>query len=144
MLNRRLNPVIAGQLGLSLLVALAICFVTLVFFSPRIGVWWAWWRVPRFFYGPELGRARSALWQVNHLGERIPDPIHSIIRWRLLFPGLSRLLHLPVWMHLALYPLGCLCTIMAVVYALQRRGASVNLLILGGAAIAANAWFFTS
>jgi hypothetical protein len=107
-------------------------------------VWNAWWRVPEYFYGPELGRARTALWQVDHLAEPITDPIHALIRWRLLFPGLAKVLHLPAWLHLALYPFGTIAAATAMVWFWRSRERSLLIAAFASLAVTANAWFFTS
>lgn len=137
--NRRRN-------FLPYLIATGACALVIWFFAPRLEVWSAWWKVPdfSFFYGPEIGRARNALWQVEHLGEPIPDPNHTIIRWRLLFPGMAKVLALPNWIHLALYPLGVFATAVFLGWHLRQRGSTTPTIVCASVAFLANAWFFTS
>jgi hypothetical protein len=137
--SRQLATRCAIAFGLGLL----IVGIVLSFFSPRLMVWDAWWQVQEYFYGPELGRARTALWQADHLGAPITDPIHGLIRWRLLFPGLAHFLHLPPWLHLALYPLGTLASAIAMVWFWAKSGATWFNSFIVSLAITANAWFFT-
>ena len=134
---------IGVQWGIALILGLSIVGIVILFFSPRLMVWSAWWRVPEFFYGPELGRARTALWQANHIGEPISDPIHALIRWRILFPGLANILHLSPWLHLALYPLGTFAAASAMVWFWAKSGASWINSFTAALAVTANAWFFT-
>lgn len=124
--------------------AAAACMVVLWVFAPRIGVWIAWWRAPEFIYGPEVGRAKTAVWQAANLGAEIADPIHKILRWRLLFPGIAAGLGLSAFWHLALYPLGALCAAAWALRVLRDRGVAPGVAWLGVLTFAANAWFFTA
>lgn len=127
-----------------ILAAAAICVLVLWVFAPRIGVWTAWGKAPEFIYGPEVGRGKSAVWQAANLGAEIPDPIHKILRWRLLFPGIAAGLGLSAFWHLALYPLGAVAAVAWVLTVLRDRGVSRGVAWLGALAFAANAWFFTA
>ena len=43
----------------------------------------------------EVRRGASVRLQVEHPGIAIPDPLHGVIQWRLLFPVIGHVLHLP-------------------------------------------------
>lgn len=131
-------------MGLALVIALAACAMVLSFFSPHFVLWRSWWRVPEYFYGPAVGRGAAVVWQQDHLGSKIPDEIHEIIRWRVAVPGIARLFHLPPGLHLALYPLGAILAAWFAVRVFISRGASGMVSLAAGVAFVANDWFFTS
>lgn len=62
--------------------------------------------------------------QAVDLATTIDDPNHQIVRWRLLFPVVGSLLHLPEWAVLGLAHLGCGVLIVAWVAVARRRDAS--------------------
>ncbi len=120
-------------------------FVLLGFcFSPPFGAFRLWSRVPEMVGMLEVRRGASVLAQMADPGAAIADPLHGAIRWRLLFPLLGHVAHLPGAALFALAPLGCLLTLAFMVTVLRRSGFSHREAGLGAVVLGATSWFFTS
>jgi hypothetical protein len=93
-----------------------------VFFSPSWVVFRAWRRAPETF-GPavEVRRGVTVLAQAADPGAEIRDPVHRIVRWRLLVPAVAHVLRLPPAATLGLSYVGCVVALAALI-ALGRRG----------------------
>jgi hypothetical protein len=92
----------------------------------------------------EVRRGASVLFQVDHPGDPIPDELHGGIQWRLLFPLIARLLHLP---HLILFGLphaGCLLALTYIVTVLRRNGLEWRECGLAAVMLGAASWFIAS
>jgi hypothetical protein len=88
--------------------------------------------------------AKSALWQVDHLGEPVPNRFLEIQRWRLLGPAVARAFRFPPGLHLSLYPLGAFFAVWYAWRVLAAFGVPPLLRLAGLTAVTANAWFFTA
>lgn len=121
------------------------CFTLLgLCFSPPIGAFLAWSRLPEAQALLEVRRGAAVLQQVANPGAPIQDTLHGVIQWRLLFPVLGHVLGLPTPVFFALSHLGILALLGFVVTLFRRRGLGFGesfaaLLMLG-----AGSWFFTS
>ncbi len=123
----------------------ASCFaVTLFFFSPAWAAFSYWSKVPELEGMIEVRRGASVLQQTQHLGAPIADQLHGAIQWRLLFPVIGRVLHLPAWMLFGLADVGCLVTLAYIATILRRHGLPLVQVAAATVALAASAWFFTS
>jgi hypothetical protein len=131
-------------MALVAVITLAASALVFSFFSPQFVLWQSWRLAPEFFYSPAVGRGAAVLWQQDHLGSKVPDEIHQIVRWRVAIPGIARLLSLPAGLHLALYPLGAILAAWFAVRVLIARKASWPTLLAASVAFVANDWFFTS
>ena len=121
------------------------CFAVLIFFfSPPWWVFRVWSRVPETGYLLEVRRGACVLFQVDHLGAEIPDRLHSVIQWRLLFPLIGQVLSLPPPVVLGLAGLGCVFVLAFVVTVLRRRGVGWGDSGLIAMMLGATSWFFTS
>lgn len=71
------------------------------------------------------GRGLHVIQQARQLDTPVDEPMHRIVRWRLLVPALAHLLHLPDWITLGLSHFGCLgWTIVLVGIGLRTLGPS--------------------
>jgi len=124
--------------------ALGAFAALLFFFSPAWHAFGLWPRIPEMSFQIEVRRGAAVLAQVAQPGAALSDPLHAVIQWRLLFPLVGRLLHLPPPLLFALAHLGALL-VLAWLVTLQRRASlpwretALALLPLGAAS-----WFFTS
>lgn len=93
---------------------------------------------------PEVRRGVMVLFQAEHPGEAVPDPLHGAIQWRLLFPLLGAVLHLPSPALFGLAHAGCFAVLVFLVALLRRNG--LGWLACGACTLAlgATSWFFTS
>jgi hypothetical protein len=83
--------------------ALAVTLLLIRFFSPSWIAFWAWARVPDVFSnGVLVRRGVHVTAQVADPFAEIPDRVHKVVRWRLLFPILGHYLGLPPGVVLAL------------------------------------------
>ena len=128
------------RLGLALGCGLLLALV----FAPPLGAFLAWSRLPEAGAMLEVRRGASVLLQAQSPGIEIPDTLHAVIRWRLLFPLLGYGLGLPAWALFGLAPAGVLAVLGYLLARLRREGAGWGagaqvLLVLG-----AGSWFFTS
>jgi hypothetical protein len=126
------------------LAALASTLLVL-FFSPAWVAFRAWSRVPEVFWQVvPVRRGIQVMKQVVDPFAEIGDPLHKILQWRLLMPGIGHALGLSPWVVLALSPLGALLVLAVLVARGRARGGSVvecaSLALVAGA----GAWFFTS
>lgn len=124
--------------------ALGIAALLLFFFSPSWGAFALWARVPEMEGMLEVRRGASVLWQREHLGAALPDPLHAAIQWRLLFPVLGRVLPLPAPWFFALADAGCLLTLAYLITLLRRAAAGWTACAAITLALGAASWFFTS
>ncbi len=121
------------------------CFALLIFFfSPPWAAFRAWSRVPELQNLLEVRRGASVLYQVDHLGDAIPDRLHQAIQWRLLFPTLARILSLPAIALFGLADVGCVLVCAFVITILRRRQIPWTETTLITIVLGATSWFFTS
>jgi hypothetical protein len=126
------------------LLAIGSFAILLFFFSPP---WWAfrmWVRVPEIGVVPEVRRGVNVLYQVEHLGAAIPDQLHGVIQWRLLFPVVGHVFSLPPMMLFGLADLGCVFVLAFIITVLRRRGLGFVETGLIAVTLGATSWFFTS
>ncbi len=136
--NSSFKPWLIGGLAFLLL---------LIHFAPPLAVYRAWLRVPEVFSNQiEVRRGANVALQVEQPGRPIEDPIHKIVRWRLLFPVIGHGLKLPAPVVLGLAHVGGLALVMFCAFLYCRQ--SVNPQFLNGVAFAiligGGAWFMTS
>ena len=140
----RVNPNPPKEILLRWLLALG-CFASLIFFfSPTWGAFRVWSRVPEMGGMIEVRRGVSVLLQVEHPGIELPDKLHAAIQWRLLFPVIGHLLHLPPAIFFALPGAGCVLVLAFIVTVLRRRGAGFGFAGLVAIVLGAGSWYFTS
>jgi hypothetical protein len=121
------------------------CFCLLILvFCPPIWAFLVWSRVPEASFLLEVRRGASVLFQVEHPGAPIPDLLHSVIQWRLLFPLIGSLLGLSAPVFFSLAHLGCLITLVFIITVLRRRELSWIDCALATLVLGASSWFFTS
>jgi hypothetical protein len=121
------------------------CFATLIFFfSPTWGAFRLWARAPEMGGMLEVRRGAAVLQQIDHPGAEIGDTLHAAIQWRLLFPVIGRVLHLPPALFFALADAGCVLVLAFIITVLRRRGASFGFAGLAGIVLGAGSWYFTS
>lgn len=65
-------------------------------------------------------RGWHVLRQSRDLAATVDNPLHQIVRWRLLVPALGHVLHLPGWLTLGLAQLGCAAWVLALAALLRR------------------------
>lgn len=99
---------------------------------------------------PELGslievrRGTSVLWQVDHLGDELPDKLHGGIQWRLFFPVIGRVLHLPPVIFFGLAHVGCVVVLAFIISILRRKGLGFFETGLAALMFGSASWFFAS
>ncbi|MFT3831078.1 MAG: hypothetical protein QM691_15370 [Opitutaceae bacterium] len=121
------------------------CFALLLFFfSPSLGAYKAWSHAPELTGMLEVRRGASVLWQMDHLGEPVPDPLHGAIQWRLLFPLVGHALGLSPWPFFALAPLGGLAVLAFAITVLRRRDAGWSECALATVILGVGGWFFAT
>ena len=121
------------------------CFALLIFFfSPPWAAFEIWMRIPEVGGMIEVRRATAMLFQMEHIGAKIPDELHGAIQWRLLPPLVGRLSHLPPPYVFGLAHVGCIAVLGYTITVLRRGGltlwTSAGVTLSFGAA----SWFFTS
>lgn len=126
------------------LLAGGVFLALLFFFSPSWGAFSLWSRVPEMSAMLEVRRGASVLEQVAHPGAEIADPLHRVIQWRLLFPLIGRVLHLPVPLFFGLAYAGCVAALAFVIVTLRRRGVAWRDCALAAVMLGAGSWVFTS
>lgn len=125
---------------------LAVFLTLLAVFSPSWISFRTWLRLPEVFSSLiEVRRGVSVVLQVGNPFVEITDPIHKIVRWRLLVPGLGHLLHLPPGVVLAFSQVSCLATLGYLIFLGRFSGGlswteSALLAVVAGA----GSWFFTA
>ncbi|MEO6569059.1 MAG: hypothetical protein ABIO94_09890, partial [Opitutaceae bacterium] len=140
----KLEATSSREIALRWLLA-AGCFALLIFFfSPPWALFAVWARVPEMGVLLEVRRAVMVLFQVDHLGASIPDPLHAAIQWRLLLPVLGRVLHLPNSALLGLAHVGCVATLAFMINVLRRQAGSWVRCGTYAVIFGATSWFFTS
>ena len=113
-------------------------------FAPRF-MHWSWIDLDSSeHHAPEFNRAIDTLRQLEHPFMPITNPTNRVINWRLLFPLLGHLLHLPRWAFLALPSLGCLLVLGYVALLVRREGGTRWTAITATALTGTTSWFFVS
>ncbi len=92
----------------------------------------------------EVRRGTSVLLQLQQPGVEIPDPLHAVIRWRLLFPLVGHVLHLSPGIFFALAHLGCVLVLGCAISLLRAAGAGWGASALAALVMGAAEWFFAS
>ena len=123
-----------------------VFLVLLASFSPSWVSFRSWIRVPEAFSNLiEVRRGVNVALQVVNPSTEIVDPIHTIVRWRLLIPEIGHILHLPPLVALALSPFSCLITLgflIAVARSIGRLSWRESALV--ACVAGAGSWFYTS
>ena len=118
--------------------------LTIACFAPRF-IYWSWIDLDSSeHHAAEFNRAIDTLRQLERPFVPITNPTNSVINWRLLFPFLGHVLHLPRWAFLALPSLGCLLVLGYVAHLVRREGGTRWSAILATALSATTSWFFVS
>jgi hypothetical protein len=126
------------------LLALACFAAVIFFFSPSWAAFSLWARVPELGGMLEVRRGVNVLQQVAHPGSVLTDPLHQAIQWRLLFPVIAHVLHLPPFAVFGLAYVGCVAALGYLVALLRRHGGHWIEATLGAIAIGAASWLFVS
>jgi tetratricopeptide (TPR) repeat protein len=128
-----------ATLGLALLAGV----VLLLLFSPRYLLWRSL-TLGVYWNTAEVWRALVTLQQIQDPFAPIQEPMHQIVRFRLLIPVIWHYTGLPTLLALALPYAGALLTLWLIAHEVARR--SGDLLLAGAAAIllGATSWFFVS
>lgn len=126
------------------LLALGCLVLLLLVFCPPLYAFLTWARVPEASFLLELRRGASVLYQMNNLGEPVPDALHAVIQWRLLFPLLGAFLGISAPLLFSLAHLGCLFVLVYLATLLRRSGYSWRDCALALITLGAGSWFFTS
>lgn len=137
-------PTRSRELLLRWLLALGCVAILLFFFSPSWAAFRLWSRVPEMGVMLEVRRGASVLEQLAHPGAEIADPLHRAIQWRLLFPVIGHVLHLPPVVFFSLAHVGCLLVLGYLAGLLRRQGWSWRDTLLATVSFGAASWFFTS
>jgi len=124
---------------------LAVSALIVIFFSPAWVSFAAWHAMPdRYADLVTVRRAVAVIQQIADPTTEIRDPFHGIVRWRLLFPTVGHLLHLPPVIVLLLSPLGCVLVLSLLIQGAHSRGVPwlecARLAIVVGCA----SWFFVA
>jgi hypothetical protein len=121
---------------------LTFVFVVLVF-TPRF-ILWTGLEPGVGAFNPEINRAIDSLRQLDYPFTEIENQSNAVIHWRLLFPILGHLLHLPRIVYLALPFLGCLLVIALMLHVFTRESGCRLQAWLASTLLATTSWFFTS
>jgi hypothetical protein len=125
--------------------ASAVSLGLLLFFSPAWVAFRAWSRVSEVFWlVVPVRRGLQVMKQVAEPFAEITDPLHAIVRWRLLMPLAGYVLHLSPWVVLALAPLGCVLVLATLIGFARQRELSWSECTAFAIVAGASAWFFTS
>jgi Tetratricopeptide repeat len=142
-----MRPELAAKVNALLFAIAASAFtfvLTIARFAPRL-VYWSWLDLGSAeHHVPEFNRAIDTLRQLEQPFVPITNPTNSVINWRLLFPILGHLLHLPRWAFLALPSVGCLLVLGYVAHLVRREGGTRWSAIMATALCATTSWFFVS
>lgn len=133
-----------NELLLRWLLAIGSFAVLIFFFCPPWGAFRAWQRAPEMSSLIEVRRGASVLWQVEHLGAEVPDPLHGAIQWRLLFPVLGRMFNLPAIALFGLAYVGCVAALAYVITVLRRAGWVLWQAGLAAIVVGSASWLFAS
>src|ERR1700752_4862960 len=92
----------------ALCLGIGVSGLIVAFHSPSWVAFAAWRAKPEEFWDLKAVRRGAAVaQQVVDPHIEIHDPLQAGVRWRLFFPVLGHVLHLPPVLVLALSPLGC-------------------------------------
>ncbi|HLY37267.1 MAG TPA: tetratricopeptide repeat protein [Candidatus Binatia bacterium] len=125
--------------------ALAVTAVLLRFFSPSWIAFRAWARVPELFSNGIL--VRRAVFVVRQIADpfvAIDDPLHRVVRWRVLVPLVGHYLHLPPMVVLALAHVGCVAVLAVIVRLGRAHGFTWSECALLAIVVGTASWFFVS
>jgi hypothetical protein len=124
---------------------LAVSLLIVVFFSPSLVSFAAWRAMPRQFADlVPVRRGVAVVQQVEAPFTEIRDPLHKIVRWRLLFPLVGHVLHLPPALVLVLSPAGCILVLSLLIDSAHGRGIPWLECALLGVVVGATSWFFVA
>lgn len=116
-----------------------------VCFAPSLVTIRAWTRVPEVF--SQSVPVRRGIWVARQVADpfvEVDDPIHKIVRWRLLMPMVGHGLGLPPAVVLALAPVGCVVVLALVIGLGRARGYAWPECAMLAIVVGASAWFLTS
>src|SRR5262249_43039235 len=91
-----------------------------------------------------VARGAYVAMQVANPSVEITEPVHRIVRWRLLMPVVGHYLGLPPWVVLGLSYVGCVAVLVLVIRLGRRRGYSWTECAMLAVVVGAAGWFFTS
>ena len=112
--------------------------------SPRFIYWYGLLNDSTSRLHPETNRASCALRQLHDPFLPIDDLPNRVLRWRLLFPAVGHLFHLPDSVYLALPALGCLLVFGFISRVLPCVSESNAAVFLGTILTGTVSWFFVS
>ena len=128
--------------GLFIWLAATLAFVASVLcFTPR---YYCWEFSADLANVAEVSRAMYTRQQLVEPWALIHHPAHRVQEWRLLFPYLVYVLHLPRVVYYAFPFVGALCTTALAVGIVLDRTRSRTLAAATGGLMATSAWFFVS
>ncbi len=126
------------------LLAVGIFGALLWVFSPAWSAFSLWPRVPEMSFMVEVRRGAAVLAQVAQPGAPVADPLHAAIQWRLLFPLIGRILHLPAPALFALAHVGALGVLAWLITLCRRAALPWRDTALAACTLGAASWFFTA
>lgn len=126
------------------LLAIGLGGLLLIVFSPSWGAFLLWSRVPELGGMIETRRAVSVLAQLAQPGSEVADELHRAIQWRIFFPLIGRVLHLPTVVFFGLAHLGAFLVLAYLVRRLRSAGFTWSEAGASTLALGATSWFFTA
>ncbi|MBL9199302.1 MAG: hypothetical protein JNL39_02295 [Opitutaceae bacterium] len=117
--------------------------LSLACFSPRF-VYWRLLTVNLPVTTSEVIRAQAALKQLADPSLKFSDHTNRVLNWRLLFPVLGHVLHVPPKVYLALPHVGAVGVLMLVAWLAIRQSPDVRLTAALTSLAATCSWFFVS
>ncbi len=139
-----MDPKTSRELSLRWLLAGGVFLTLIFFFSPSWGAFRLWSRVPELGAMLEVRRGASVLGQMASPGAEITDRLHRAIQWRLLFPVIGRVLHLPPPLLFGLAHAGALVALGFLITRFRRHGLAWRESALAAVTLGAASWFFTA
>ena len=134
-----------GEFLRAVALGMSVFLLVLLFFSPSWVAFRAWARVPDVFSRSiPVARGAYAAMQLADPSVEITEPVHRIVRWRLLMPVVGHYLGLPPWMVLGLSYVGCVAVLVLLIRLGRRRAYSWTECAMLAVVMGAAGWFFTS
>lgn len=112
-------------------------------FAPRM-VAWTGLEIPGCSTLPEVNRANFVLLQLEDPFVPIENASNRVVRWRILFPLLAHVLHVPRLAFLMLPHVGCLLVLGFLIHLFQRETRDRLLAFLAALLLGTSSWFFVS
>ena len=124
-------------------IALAAYGLSVFFFAPRFALWNGL-HVQQASVAPEVNRAIDAIAQLKEPLTKIENGSNIVLQWRLFFPLLGHLLHLPIPVYLAIPHVGCFVALLYVAMISKRFVRSERHVFYVTTLAATTSWFFVS